>query len=161
MTPSRSWESQPLRSKKLQALLLLIAGVRVWLGCVLESGRGCQPPFPAGGTYLPLAKGEQVEQVATNIKVLSNVVDCEDVRADAIVLAALAAADKAARVALLGRRRRSEADSNVRCITRGVLRFVSRVYRACITSVSASYHACIVRGGVLCVYRCVSVCISA
>ena len=85
-------------------------------------------------------------------------VDCEDVRADAIVLAALAAADKAARVALLGRRRRSEADStvHVRCITRGVL----RLYRACITSVSASYHACIVRGGVLCVYRCVSVCIS-
>ena len=107
MTPSRGWESQPLRSKKLQALLLLIAGVRVWLGCVLESGRGCQPPFPAGGTYLPLAKGEQV---ATNIKVLSNVVDCEDVRADAIVLAALAAADKAARVALRGRRRRSEAE---------------------------------------------------
>ena len=155
MTPSRGWESQPLRSKKLQALLLLIAGVRVWLGCVLESGRGCQPPFPAGGTYLPLAKGEQV---ATNIKVLSNVVDCEDVRADAIVLAALAAADKAARVALLGRRRRSEADStvHVRCITRGVL----RLYRACITSVSASYHACIVRGGVLRVYQCVSVCIS-
>ena len=99
MTPSRGWESQPLRSKKLQALLLLITGVRVWLGCVLESGRGCQPPFPAGGTYLPLAKGEQV---ATNIKVLSNVVDCEDVRADAIVLAALAAADKAVRVALAG-----------------------------------------------------------
>ena len=146
MTPSRGWESQPLRSKKLQALLLLIAGVRVWLGCVLESGRGCQPPFPAGGTYLPLAKGEQV---ATNIKVLSNVVDCEDVRADAIVLAALAAADKAARVALRGRRRRSEADSTV----------ILRLYRACITSVSASYHACIVRGGVLCVYRCVSVCI--
>ena len=156
MTPSRGWESQPLRSKKLQALLLLIAGVRVWLGCVLESGRGCQPPFPAGGTYLPLAKGEQV---ATNIKVLSNVVDCEDVRADAIVLAALAAADKAARVALLGSRRRSEADSTVRCIT--VLRAVYyALYRACITSVSASYHACIVRGGVLCVYRCVSVCIS-
>ena len=42
------------------------------------------------------------EQVATNIKVLSNVVDCEDVRADAIVLAALAAADKAVRVALAG-----------------------------------------------------------
>lgn len=41
-------------------------------------------------------------------------------------------------------------------IARGVL----RLYRACITSVSASYHACIVRGGVLCVYRCVSVCIS-
>jgi hypothetical protein len=99
MTPSRGWESQPLRSKKLQALLLLITGVRVWLGCVLESGCGCQPPFPADGTYLPLAKGEQV---ATNIKVLSNVVDCEDVRADAIVLAALAAADKAARVALAG-----------------------------------------------------------
>ena len=97
------------------------------------------------GPYLPLAKGEQV---ATNIKVLSNVVDCEDVRADAIVLAALAAADKAARVALRGRRRRSEAD--------GVLR---AVYYVC-NSVSASYHACIVRGGVLCVYRCVSVCIS-
>ena len=96
MTPSRGWESQPLRSKKLQALLLLIAGVRVWLGCVLESGSG-SPPVTA--TFLPLAKGEQV---ATNIKVLSNVVDCEDVRADAIVLAALAAADKAARVALAG-----------------------------------------------------------
>ena len=93
--------------------------------------------------------------MATNIKVLSNVVDCEDVRADAIVLAALAAADKAARVALRGRRRRSEADS-----TDGVLRAVYyALYRACITSVSASYHACIVRGGVLCVYRCVSVCI--
>lgn len=157
MTPSRSWESQPLRSKKLQALLLLIAGVRVWLGCVLESGRGCQPPFPAGGTYLPLAKGEQV---ATNIKVLSNVVDCEDVRADAIVLAALAAADKAARVALRGRRRRSEADSTVRCITRGVLRFVSRyiarvlrLYLPRIMRVSCAvvYYACIG------VYRCVSV----
>ena len=57
MTPSRGWESQPLRSKKLQALLLLITGVRVWLGCVLESGCGCQPPFPADGTYLPLAVG--------------------------------------------------------------------------------------------------------
>ena len=154
MTPSRGRESQPLRSKKLQALLLLIAGVRVWLGCVLESGRGCQPPFPAGGTYLPLAKGEQV---ATNIKVLSNVVDCEDVRADAIVLAALAAADKAARVALLGSRRRSEADS-----TDGVLR---AVYYACIARVlrlylprimrvscAVVYYACIG------VYRCVSVC---
>ena len=41
-------------------------------------------------------------------------------------------------------------------IARGVL----RLYRACITSVSASYHACIVRGGVLCVYRCVLVFIS-
>ena len=58
MTPSRGWESQPLRSKKLQALLLLIAGVRVWLGCVLESGRGCQPPFPAGGLAADLAKSK-------------------------------------------------------------------------------------------------------
>ena len=41
-------------------------------------------------------------------------------------------------------------------IARGVL----RLYRACITSVSALYHACIVRGGVLRVYQCVSVCIS-
>ena len=155
MTPSRGWESQLLRSKKLQALLLLIAGARVWLGCVLESGRGCQPPFPAGGTYLPLAKGEQV---ATNIKVLSNVVDCEDVRADAIVLAALAAADKSARVALRGRRRRSEADSTVRCIIRAVYSITLCIAR--VLRVSASYHACIVRGGVLSVYRCVSVCIS-
>mgnify|MGYP003314191121 CR=1 FL=1 len=158
MTPSRGWESQPLRSKKLQALLLLIAGVRVWfMGCVLRSGRGCQPPFPAGGTYLPLAKGEQV---ATNIKVLSNVVDCEDVRADAIVLAALAAADKAARVALRGRRRRSEADSTVRCITRGVLRFVSRVYYVCICLVSCVYRArwCIMRVSVcIDVYQCVTI----
>ena len=141
MTPSRSWESQPLRSKKLQALLLLIAGVRVWLGCVLESGRGCQPPFPAGGTYLPLAKGEQV---ATNIKVLSNVVDCEDVRADAIVLAALAAAHKAARVALAG-------DAAVR-LRSSLDKVDSRAdipYRArCITLVSRVYY-------VICLVSCV------
>ena len=60
MTPSRGWESQPLRSKKLQALLLLIAGVRVWLGCVLESGRGQLPPPPPLLVWGPRGLGGSV-----------------------------------------------------------------------------------------------------
>ena len=98
--------------------------------------------------------------MATNIKVLSNVVDCEDVKADAIVLAALAAADKAARVALRGRRRRSEADSTdgvLRAVYYALYRGISRVYYVCICLVSCVYRArwCIMRVSVcIGVYQC-------